>query len=402
MVAPAQVESSTASTVTPPPAAGPIVRVRNLSKRFRRADGAETKAVDDVSFDVARGEFLVLLGPSGCGKTTLLRMIAGLETPDAGTVEIDGQPVYDHSRRLLVPPEKRRISMIFQSYALWPHMTVAQNVAYPLENRAQKLSRPEIAARVQASLDQVHIGELGRQYPGQMSGGQQQRVALARALVAGNDLILFDEPLSNVDAKVREQLRAELVSMQRELGFAAVYVTHDQHEAMGLAHRIAVMGEGRFAQLGGPRDIYHDATSRYVANFVGTSNELPGDVTGPDAAGLATVRTALGPVRGRLGSDQLRDGDQAIALFRPERAHIAPATDGTRPGPAAGASAGDSDGATFTGTLKAALFFGPHTEYTVACGEHVLRVWSNTRSELPEGSTVEVTVDAADVRILQP
>ncbi|WFE30899.1 ABC transporter ATP-binding protein [Micromonospora sp. WMMD975] len=391
MVAPAQVESTTASTVTPP--AGPIVRVRDLSKRFRRADGAETKAVDNVSFDVARGEFLVLLGPSGCGKTTLLRMIAGLETPDAGTVEIDGQPVYDHSRRLVVPPEKRRISMIFQSYALWPHMTVAQNVAYPLENRARKLPRPEIAARVQASLDQVHIGELGRQYPGQMSGGQQQRVALARALVAGNDLILFDEPLSNVDAKVREQLRAELVSMQRELGFAAVYVTHDQHEAMGLAHRIAVMGEGRFAQLGGPRDIYHDATSRYVANFVGTSNELPGPVTGPDGAGLAAVRTALGLVRGRLASDQLRDGDQAIALFRPERAHIAPAT---------GASAENDGAATFTGTLKAALFLGPHTEYTVTCGEHVLRVWSNIRTELPEGATVEVTVDAADVRILQP
>ncbi|MGC5053349.1 ABC transporter ATP-binding protein [Micromonospora sp. DT48] len=393
MVAPAYVGTPTAATADPP-TAGPIVRVRDVRKRFRRADGTDTNAVDDVSFDVARGEFLVLLGPSGCGKTTLLRMIAGLETPDAGSVEIDGVPVFDHARRLLVPPEKRRISMIFQSYALWPHMTVNQNVAYPLENRAEKLSRAEIASRVQASLDLVHIGDLGRQYPGQMSGGQQQRVALARALVAGTDLVLFDEPLSNVDAKVREQLRAELVSMQRELGFAAVYVTHDQHEAMGLAHRIAVMGEGRFVQLGSPRDIYHEANSRYVANFVGTSNELPGTVVAIDASGQATVETDIGPIHGSVGSPQIAVGDRVIALFRPERVRAVPRT-----GPPAN---GTASSAGFGGTVNAALFFGPHTEYHVQCGAHLLRVWSNTRTELPEGASVDITVDEADVRILRP
>lgn len=407
MVALAQAQTPQTSPVDRA-ATNPIVRVRDLRKRFRRADGTATAAVDDVSFDVNRGEFLVLLGPSGCGKTTLLRMIAGLETPDSGVIEIDGQPVYDHSRRLLVPPEKRRISMIFQSYALWPHMTVAQNVAYPLENRSEKLSRAEIAERVQASLDLVHIGNLSRQYPGQMSGGQQQRVALARALVAGNDLILFDEPLSNVDAKVREQLRAELVSMQRELGFAAVYVTHDQHEAMGLAHRIAVMGEGRFAQVGDPREIYHEATSRYVANFVGTSNELPGIVTELHPDGRATVRTDLGPVRGTAGPAGLDVGDQVIALFRPERVGIAPATAATSGaadqvggagGPVAGA--GDS-GVACVGVVKTALFFGAHTEYPVQCGEHVLRVWSNTRDELAEGVEVSLAVAADDVRILRP
>ncbi|WP_433499896.1 ABC transporter ATP-binding protein [Sphaerimonospora sp. CA-214678] len=361
-----------------------IVRVRGLSKRFQRADGTVMPAVDGVSFDVARGEFLVLLGPSGCGKTTLLRAVAGLETPDEGTIEIDGQMVYDHTRGLVVPPEKRRIGMIFQSYALWPHMTVAQNVAYPLQNRAEKLSKARIAEKVKRILDFVHIGDLAGQYPGQMSGGQQQRVALARALVAGNDLVLFDEPLSNVDARVREQLRVELVTMQRELGFSAIYVTHDQQEAMGLAHRIAVMGGGRFAQLDAPRAIYHQATSRYVADFVGTSNEVPGRVSAVTPEGVVTVDTAYGPVQGTAGPADLAVGDEAIALFRPERATFAPAGGG------------------FVGTVEAVLFLGPHTEYTVRCDERRFRVWSNGPQEPEPGDAVWIAVATADIRVLKP
>jgi iron(III) transport system ATP-binding protein len=366
---------------------GPIVRVRGLGKRFVRADGTTTRAVDDVSFDVGRGEFVVLLGPSGCGKTTLLRMLAGLEAPDSGTVEIDGRTVYDHDRRVLVPPERRRISMIFQSYALWPHMTVAQNVAYPLQNRADRLPRKEIADRVARILDFVHIGELAGQYPAQMSGGQQQRVALARALVAGHDLVLFDEPLSNVDAKVREQLRAELLAMQRELGFSAVYVTHDQQEAMGLAHRVAVMGDGRFAQFGPPRAVYHEAASRYVANFVGTSNEIPGTVTGFDGD-LAVVETRFGPVRGVAGVPGLAAGDPVLAVFRPERAQLA--------------GAGAADGAVLTGTVLTSVFLGPYTEHVVRCGDLTLRAWSNTEVPGAADGTVRLAVAAADLRILHP
>ncbi|ASW54159.1 hypothetical protein CIK06_08065 [Plantactinospora sp. KBS50] len=384
------VTGGVAPAAAPQPAAEPVVRVRDLAKRFRRADGTVTAAVDDVSFDVARGEFLVLLGPSGCGKTTLLRSVAGLETPDAGVIEIDGRTVYDADRRLVIPPEHRRIGMIFQSYALWPHMTVAQNVAYPLQNRADRLPRARIAERVRAILDLVHIGELARQYPGQMSGGQQQRVALARALVAGNDLVLFDEPLSNVDAKVREELRAELLAMQRELGFSAIYVTHDQQEAMGLAHRIAVMGEGRFAQVAAPPDIYHRATSRYVANFVGSSDEVPGTVGQTDGAGRTTVRTALGLVTGRAGSADLASGDAAVALFRPERAVLR-----ARSGPAP-----ERDNS-FTGTVEAALFLGPYTEYAVRCGTHRLRAW-NTDGDFAAGDEVRVTVPPDDVRVLRP
>ena len=202
----------------------PAVRLSGLSKSFRRADGAVVRAIDDVDLDVEPGEFVVLLGPSGCGKTTLLRTIAGLETPDRGRIEISGRTHFSSERGIAEPPERRGISMIFQSYALWPHMTVFKNVAYPLQSR-RRVPKHDIAGRVRRALAQVGIDELERQHPAQLSGGQQQRVALARALVSQDSLVLFDEPLSNVDAKVREQLRAELSEMQRELGFTAIFVT---------------------------------------------------------------------------------------------------------------------------------------------------------------------------------
>ncbi|WP_324278085.1 ABC transporter ATP-binding protein [Blastococcus brunescens] len=239
---------------TPTASSTPVVEVSNLVKRFRRESGAVVNAIDDVSFEVAAGDFVVLLGPSGCGKTTLLRAIAGLETPDQGAIRIGGRAVFSAADRVEVPPERRDISMIFQSYALWPHMTAFKNVAYPLQSRrGRKVAKDEIARRVRQALELVGVGELETQYPGQMSGGQQQRIALARALVNNDELVLFDEPLSNVDAKVREQLRFELVSMQRKLGFSALFVTHDQTEAMELAHRIAVLDSGRIAQFGTPR-----------------------------------------------------------------------------------------------------------------------------------------------------
>ncbi|MGE0218204.1 ABC transporter ATP-binding protein [Mycolicibacterium sp.] len=370
----------------PDVADAPVLRVAGVAKRFRRESGAVTMAVDDVSFDLAPAEIVVLLGPSGCGKSTLLRMIAGLETPDAGTVDMRGHTVFSAATGLNVPTERRHISMIFQSYALWPHMTVAQNIAYPLKCQ-RKLRRAEIDAAVARVLALVHIPELGQQYPGQMSGGQQQRVALARALVSGTELILFDEPLSNVDAQVREQLRLEMLLMQQELGFSAVYVTHDQSEAMGLAGRIAVMDKGRIVQLGTPREVYDAAATRYVANFVGTSNELPGVIMELDGRGGALIETALGRFSGSLGAGEFAVGDTATVLWRPEHATVTGA-DGTGPG-------------AFRGTVRSALFLGPRNEFVVDAQDHEIKCWSPTDFTLAAGDEAAIRPDPGHCRILK-
>lgn len=253
------------------------IEVTNLRKRFRRASGEIVAAVDIDGLDVYAGEFLVLLGPSGCGKTTLLRCIAGLETPDEGDIYFGKRHVFSMDQSLNTPVEERGLSMVFQSYALWPHMTALENVMYPLKHgkllkRSERLSRSGMRSAAEASLELVDIAAIANQYPAQMSGGQQQRVALARALVDNRDIILFDEPLSNVDARVREMLRFELDSMHTKIGFTAVYVTHDQVEAMDLATRIVVMDRGRVAQIGTPEQIYQRPVTRYVAEFVGGTN----------------------------------------------------------------------------------------------------------------------------------
>jgi iron(III) transport system ATP-binding protein len=364
-----------------------VLRVTNAVKRFRRESGAIAVAVDDVTFSLRSGEIVVLLGPSGCGKSTLLRMIAGLETPDEGDIEMRGRTVYSAGSGVNVATERRNISMIFQSYALWPHMTVAQNIAYPLKSQRKKMRRTEIDAAVARVLALVHIPDLSQQYPGQMSGGQQQRVALARALVSGTGLILFDEPLSNVDAQVREQLRFEMLQMQQELGFVAVYVTHDQSEAMGLAGRIAVMNKGKIVQLGTPRDVYDCAATRYVANFVGTSNELPGVIRETDGQGEAVVETDLGRFRGSVGAGQFVAGDKATVLWRPEHATIA--------------SSGEVADGAFHGTVRSALFLGPHMEYVVNAKGHDIKCWSSTDVTFAVGDDARVCPAPVHCRILK-
>ncbi|MFC4855923.1 ABC transporter ATP-binding protein [Actinophytocola glycyrrhizae] len=359
----------------------PVVRVSGLVKAFRRADGSIARAVDDVSLEVRPGEFLVLLGPSGCGKTTLLRIIAGLERADAGSVTLRGEEVFAAQRGVDLPPERRRLSMIFQSYALWPHMTAFDNIAYPLRNARPKPGRADVDRRVRAALEMVGTPELGRQYPNQMSGGQQQRIALARAIVGGDDLVLFDEPLSNVDAKVREQLRLELLSLQRELGFAAVYVTHDQTEAMELAHRIAVMGHGRVRQLADPATIYRRPVSRYVANFVGTSNELTGTVVRHEER-TTVLRTVVGEVAGARAD--LAVGAEAVAVFRPERTRLV--------------AAGGAEENAWPSEVTAVLFLGAHTETVAKAGEQSFRLLGD--HDAAEGTRVTVTVRAEDVLIL--
>jgi len=252
-------------------AIGAAVSVRSLSRTFGGAHGM--RAVDGLDFDIDEGEFLVLLGPSGCGKTTTLRCLAGLESPDDGRIVLGEQMVFDASRKLNLPPERRGIGMVFQSYALWPHLTVRKNLEYPL--RARKLKqglREDWAAELAAV---VECENLLDRYPGQLSGGQQQRVALARGLVARPDLVLFDEPLSNLDARLRKDVRSELHHLHRRLGFTAVYVTHDQEEAFALGDRLAIMRSGKIEQIDTPARVFENPASDYVANFVGMSNRLP-------------------------------------------------------------------------------------------------------------------------------
>ncbi len=224
--------------------------VERLVKKY-----GDVAAVNDVSFTVGPGEFISLLGPSGCGKTTTLRCIAGFEQPDRGRITVDGQAVTDPDRNVFVPPNRRHFGMVFQSYAIWPHMTVMDNVGYPLKVQ-RKHSRVEIASRVRDKLRTVGLDGYEARYPSQLSGGQQQRVALARALVMEPKVLLFDEPLSNLDAKLRERMRFELIEIQSSLGIPAVYVTHDQAEAMVMSSKVIVMEEGRIAQEGDPETIY--------------------------------------------------------------------------------------------------------------------------------------------------
>jgi iron(III) transport system ATP-binding protein len=264
-----------------------IIEIRGVVKRF----GAVT-AVDSVDLTVADGELFTLLGPSGCGKTTLLRLLAGFYQPDAGTIRFGDRTVNG------LPPYERRIGMVFQNYALWPHMTVAENVCYGL--KLKRLPAAEVQTRLHEGLRKVNLIGFEARYPGQLSGGQQQRVALARALVLNPDILLLDEPLSNLDAKIRIQVRAEIRRLQRELRITTIYVTHDQEEALSLSDRVAVMRDGRVLQVGPPKELYERPRTRFVADFVGTNNLVAGEVQGGDAAARAgelLVSTALGLLR---------------------------------------------------------------------------------------------------------
>ena len=335
----------------------PRVSVQGLTKRYKTRT-RDHVALHDVSLDIAPGEFVVLLGPSGCGKTTLLRSIAGLEQPDGGEILLDGQTVSSAHQSLWVPPEARRLGMVFQSYALWPHMSVFENVAYPLRNAGTPDG--EIASRVTQALARVGLEALAASRPGQLSGGQQQRVALARALVATGGLVLFDEPLSNLDAKVRARLRLELSTLQRSLGFASLYVTHDQAEALALADRIAVMEAGRIAQVGTPEDIYDRPATRYVADFIGSANEVPGEVEAL-GDGECSVLTPLGRLVGQPRHGVTRPGQRVAVMFRPEHCTLAPQT----ASPLAGHNRID-------GTLERSVFQGATQEHVLRAGPHLI------------------------------
>jgi putrescine transport system ATP-binding protein len=291
------------------PAARPLVRFEGVTKRF-----GDHLAVDAVSLDLYAGEFFALLGPSGCGKTTLMRLLAGFETPDAGRILLDGEDL------AMRPPHERPVNMMFQSYALFPHLTVAQNIAYGLERA--KLPKAEVAARVEQMLALVKLEGLGGRKPAQLSGGQQQRVALARALARRPRLLLLDEPLGALDRKLREETQFELIDIQRELGATFLVVTHDQEEAMVLAHRIGVMAAGRIVQVGRPADVYEAPATRAVAGFLGDVNLFEAQVTDPGPP-LARFRYADAPAGlTALDDDCPAAGSPVTVAVRPEKMRL--------------------------------------------------------------------------------
>jgi len=286
-----------------------LLEIDGVSRRF-----GEFTAVDNVSLAIEAGEFFTLLGPSGCGKTTLLRMIAGFDAPDGGHIRLDGRDLIDN------PPEMRPVRTVFQSYALFPHMTVEGNIAFPLE--MAKTPPREIGPKVVAALEDVRLQGFGARYPQELSGGQRQRVAIARALVTHPTVLLLDEPLAALDAKLREEMQIELINLQKEVGITFVYVTHDQTEALALSHRIAVMNAGKVEQVDEPSKIYGFPTTRFVADFIGHCNLLSGPVS-ECGNGFVTIDVAgLGPVRVATDST-IATGRPATIALRPEKIRIA-------------------------------------------------------------------------------
>jgi iron(III) transport system ATP-binding protein len=356
-----------------------------LSLAERKKGGAAQPAVADVSFALAQGEMFTLLGPSGCGKTTTLRCIAGLETPDSGAITVGGRTLFDGASRVNVPPHDRRLGMVFQSYAIWPHMTVSKNVSFPLEvlPRRFRPAKAEVDSRVASALRATELDTFTNRSATALSGGQQQRLALARGLVINPQLMLLDEPLSNLDAKLRDSMRFELKRLQKEFGITVVYVTHDQTEALTLSSRIAVMNKGRIVQVGRPRDIYEHPNSRFVADFVGVTTFLDGTVsdTGPDGATINVP--GFGPVRVAPGAAAVK-GRSVSASIRPEWVVLSETP------PQASVNK-------WQGVVANRAFIGESVEHMVRIGDVELRNRSNPGQTIPEGTRVWVSVDPARV-----
>jgi iron(III) transport system ATP-binding protein len=367
-------------------------RAKSRSGSKKNADATAAPrvyAVNDISLEVGEGEMFTLLGPSGCGKTTTLRAIAGLERPDAGRIVVADRPLFDSggNRNLNVPANQRGLGMVFQSYAIWPHMTVFDNVAFPLQvrKRAARPGKREIQERVAKVLETMELGHLADRQATKLSGGQQQRLALARAVVIEPPLMLLDEPLSNLDAKLRESLRYELKRLQRELGITSIYVTHDQIEALALSTTIAVMKEGNVLQLGRPRDVYETPSCKFVAEFIGTSNFLPGKVTSREGDNV-DVDTEAGRVR-LESSIKIPVGDPVIAAIRPECLEISRTPWGNRANE-------------WAGTVTNRAFLGDAVDHIVRVGQGSLRVRGNPAVSIEPGAEVFLATDPSKVTLV--
>src|ERR1041384_7971698 len=335
-----------------------MIEVKSLTKIYADGDNAGVKAVDGISFTVEEGRFYTLLGPSGCGKTTTLRCIAGLEKADAGEITVAGARVYSSSTKTFIPAYRRPIGMVFQSYAIWPHLSVFENVAFPLRVGKQT-GRDEIRRRVRTALEQVELANLEARMATQLSGGQQRRLALAPALVREPQVLLLDEPLSNLDAKLRERMRVELRELQRRLRITTVYVTHDQIEALSMSNVIAVMSGGKIVQEGSPREIYLLPKSKFVANFIGSTNQLSGRLVRLEGNGTGVVATDHGEIACALSTD-LQAGADVVVVARPESVVL------HRQAPAAG-------GNILEGKIGAAMFLGEYLDCTIELGRNVLQ-----------------------------
>jgi len=353
-----------------------MLQVEHLFKTYAAVGSAKVTAAQDISLSVPEGKLLTLLGPSGCGKTTTLRCVAGLERPDSGRIVIGERTVYDSNHGVFVSPAERGIGMVFQSYAIWPHMSVFENVAFPLRvSRTRRYNSAEITVMVAEALKTVRLGGYENRRATQLSGGQQQRLALARGLVAKPRLLLLDEPLSNLDAKLREQMRFELKQLQTELGLTAVYVTHDQSEALALSDEIIVFNQGRVIQRGTPLEIYQHPNSEFVADFVGSTNFLRGSVrNGGEIGSIGQVETAQGTITCTFAAS-FSSGSKAVISIRPEDIGLTAA------------------GAGVKGAVTARVFLGEVIDYHVNLNGQELRVRHHARHDAhPVGASVMLTL----------
>jgi iron(III) transport system ATP-binding protein len=363
-----------------------MLSVAGVTKSFSLQAGA-VQAVDDVTFQVAQAQCYALLGPSGCGKTTMLRCIAGLEQAERGRIAIGERVVSDPAADVFVPVHARSIGMVFQSYAIWPHLDVFENVAYPLRVQRPRLSRDEIATRVMEVLTLVGMEQMAERPAPRLSGGQQQRVALARAIVRRPTLLLLDEPLSNLDARLRESMRKELSALIRQIGITALFVTHDQAEALSIADRVAVMNGGRIVQEGAPAEIYERPNSVFVARFLGAANVLPGRVEARD--GDRALIVLDGGHRLALASD-CQPGERVDLVLRPEHAALT----ATRPADASNM---------IPGTVTSLAFQGGHVEYDInLTGGARLRAHAPSPVLAQPGQSVWITIDAARALVFRP
>jgi len=352
------------------------VRATGLVKTF----GAVV-AVNHLSFEARAGEFLTLLGPSGCGKTTTLRLVAGLERPDRGDIDLAGQPLSSAASGFFVPPERRGMGMVFQSYAIWPHMTVFENVAFPLQELRRP--RPEIRDRVMTILGTVGLGGLHDRPAPMLSGGQQQRVALARALVSNPKVLLLDEPLSNLDARLREEMRFELRDMQAKLGITSIFVTHDQAEAMTLSDRIVVMNAGRIEQEGSPEEVYQRPSTRFVMDFLGRANHLPARIVGGGDGRWVAEVDDIGFRLTVDGTEAWHDGQEVLLAFRPEAVEARPA---------------ERDGS-WVGVVRSSVYVSGHLEYVVDLGKFTVRATGSEDHRLSHDARARLHVAPRAVRV---
>ncbi|TKT75794.1 ABC transporter ATP-binding protein [Aquamicrobium sp. LC103] len=356
-----------------------MLSIKNLTKVYPARGGAQpVDALRGVDLKVEQGEFFALLGPSGCGKTTILQSIAGLEMPTSGDIVIGDKTVFDAVAGQFIPAAQRHLGMVFQSYAIWPHMTVFDNVAFPLRHGRKRASGEELRRRVMAALERVKLAAFANRPAPHLSGGQQQRVAIARAIVHEPRLLLLDEPLSNLDARLRDAMREELRAMVKELGITTIFVTHDQVEAMGMADRIAIIDQGRIMQIGQPEQIYFSPRNAFVANFIGRSNTVEVKVTGTETSNGRTLQRLAAPM-GELvavANPNVSLGDEVLCIIRPQ-AFVLGGVDAEN---------------RFEGHVVSRSFLGDHVELDVAIAGVILRIVAGPYDTISVGSRISLSI----------